>query len=184
MPTTPHREAGSAYIIALMALAVLTILGLSVVLISQTEMQIGSNERTASRAFYAADSGIAASTARAMVTADYRETTYTFDEVDSALPLKNEVAVSAFYPLLDSPCNLCEINNAGTYNERAFRKINHAVTSTATRLAGADEVPQAQKTIASMVEFQPWKVAPQAYLAANDPEQLEEDQVLIPENAP
>ena len=50
-------ERGSAYLIALMALVVLTILGLSLVLVTQTEVQVGANERTVNRTFYAADTG-------------------------------------------------------------------------------------------------------------------------------
>lgn len=63
-PISPGQgERGSAYIVALMALLILTIGGLSVALISQTEMQVGANERLAERAFYAAESGINVATA-------------------------------------------------------------------------------------------------------------------------
>lgn len=51
-------EAGSAYIIALLVLVVLTLLGLGLALISQTELQIGANELTTHRALYNAEAGI------------------------------------------------------------------------------------------------------------------------------
>ena len=88
------------------------------------------------------------------------------------LDFKNVVEVSPVLPVLDSPCNLCEINNAGTYSEKSFRKINHAVTAVATRYSGSNTTPLAQKTLTAMVEVQPWKVSPEAYTAINDPVQL------------
>lgn len=52
-----NSQAGSAYIIALLVLVVLSILGLSLALVSQTEMQIGANDLTTHRAFYGSESG-------------------------------------------------------------------------------------------------------------------------------
>ena len=46
MKTQIRSEAGSAYVITLLALVVLTILALSLALVTQTEVQVGSNERT------------------------------------------------------------------------------------------------------------------------------------------
>jgi len=167
-------EAGSAYMIVLLALVVLTLLALSLAFLTQTEVQIGANERITNRVFYAAESGIAAATARALVTADYTAHTYTFTDPGTvgALGFKEVVDVSPILPILDSPCNLCEINDAGTYSEKSFRKINHAVTATATRYAGSDTTPLAQKTLTAMIEVQPWKASPEAYLPLDDPTQL------------
>ena len=173
-PSASRGESGSAYIRVLLVLMVLTILGLSLAFTTQTEVQIGSNERVASRVFYAAESGIAAAAARAIVSADYASRAYTFKESGTVpgLDFKSTVEVSPVLPILDSPCNLCEINNAGTYSEKSFRKINHAVTAVATRYAGTDTTPLAQKTLTAMFEVQPWKVSPEAYTAINDPAQL------------
>lgn len=59
-PETPRRahEQGSAYIVTLLALLVLTLGGLSVALVTQSEMQIGMNEKGNTRSFYAAESGL------------------------------------------------------------------------------------------------------------------------------
>lgn len=175
-PLLPSRsgEQGSAYIIALLVLVVLTIAGLSLVFITQTEVEIGANERTLQRTLYEADSGIAIATARVLVTNEHRSTTFDLDE-ESASPvlnLKNRVELSAVVPLNDAPCNLCEINNAGTYNERAFRRVNHVVTVRATRLGGAAEKPLGQKIVSSMIEVQPWKSVPEAYAAVGDPDEM------------
>lgn len=55
----PRRaERGSAFVIALLVLLVLTIAGMALTLMTQTEVRIGANEREANRTFYASDSGI------------------------------------------------------------------------------------------------------------------------------
>jgi len=166
-------QAGSAYIAALLVLVVLTVIGLSLALITQSEMQIGANERVQQRMFYAANSGIAASTARALTNADYSSTIYRLGDVGSSIAgLGFDVDVSPFLPILDSPCNLCEINQIGTYNERSFRAINHAVTVVAIRRQGIGGATLAQKTLSSMIEVQPWRQTPDALEALNDPDEL------------
>ncbi len=170
----PQRnpEAGSAYLMVLMALVVLTILGLTLVLITQTEMDIGSNERTVQRVFYEADSGMAVAAARVLVTNEHRPIDLMLDEPGALLDFNTKVEIAPVVPLSDSPCNLCEINNAGTYNERAFRRINHAVTSVATRQQGTDGALLGQKVVSSMMEVQPWRSVPEAYRAIGDPVQI------------
>jgi type II secretory pathway component PulK len=64
--TVRDDQEGSAYIIALMVLFLLTILGISVSLVTQTEILAGGQERIIERTFYAAESGIEVSIARAL----------------------------------------------------------------------------------------------------------------------
>lgn len=172
-PARRAGESGSAYVAALLVLVVLTLVGLSLALITQSEMQIGANERVQQRLFYAANSGIAASTARALTNADYSATTYSLADAGARFAgLGFEVEVSPFFPILDAPCNLCEINQVGTYNERSFRSINHAVTAVAVRRRGALGTPLAQKTLSSMIEVQPWRQTPEAFEALTHPDEL------------
>lgn len=171
----PTHEAGSAYVISLLALILLTIVGLSLTLVTQTELQIGANESQANRVFYAADSGISASTARALTNADYQSRVMRVDEPygNPLITPRYDIASSAFLPILDSPCNLCEINNVGGYTDRAYRKVNHAVAVQATRIAGGDDSPLAQKSISAMLEAQPWRISPpEALLVLDDPAEL------------
>lgn len=179
-PPAPRGEAGTAYLIAISALAVLSLIGLMLIAVTQTEVEIGASERNANRVFYAADSGFAVATARALVNGAYGSVTFTVPDSVTGSPVAatNQVAVSPFYPINDQPCNLCEINDAGEYSDHGYRKINHAVTVTATRMLtplgilGATAVTTAQKKLTSMVEIQPWKSSPDAYAIANDPSQL------------
>ena len=171
-----HRssEAGSAYLVAILALVVLTIAGLSLALITQTEMQIGANEKSIERSFYAANSGIALSTARTLVTRRpaWSEIYEIQDPEGYGLRLEHRMDVSPFFPIGFSPCNLCDINNAGAYGETNFHRANHAVTAIAIRRIPGTETPLAERAITAMVEFQPWELPPEAVLAIQDEAQL------------
>lgn len=172
-------EAGSAYIVALVVLFIVTLLGLSLTLITQTELQIGANERTVTRVFYGADTGISTAIARALVRSDHSAQVLNLTDTgedfagNTLIPgfeageAGTRVEVSPFYPILDVPCNLCEVNNAGTYSGRDYRKVNHAVTALAERFITADQGASretiAEKAITTMIEVQPWRVPLQAY---------------------
>jgi Tfp pilus assembly protein PilX len=165
-PAGKAGEAGSAYVAVLLVLVVLTIFGLALSLITQTEMQVGSNERTVNRVFYAADSGIEAATAQVLVTKDFTPRTYLLTDtglqlVTGKLQFGTQVQISDFQKLQETPCNLCEINQAGTYGGRDYSKTTYSVTATAARFgtltAGTAKTPLAQKTITAMLEMQPFE---------------------------
>lgn len=170
------RQRGSAYLVALLALVVLTIVGLALALVTQTELELGSNERTLNRVFYAADSGISTSIARALVTKDTTGRTIVFPEPpedNRIVTFEERVETSPFYPILDSPCNLCEINDAGSYASRAYRKTTYAVTSRATRQGGAADTLVAEKTLSAMVDVQPNESTVETYVPITQPAELE-----------
>jgi len=81
MRTHRSSEAGSAYVITLLALVVLTILALSLALVTQTEVQVGANEKTVNRTFYAADSGLGISVAEILANHDYGGRTVILNKV-------------------------------------------------------------------------------------------------------
>lgn len=158
----PHRaQQGSVYIITLVVLLVLTVLGLSAALITQSEMQIGINERLGETMFYAAGSGIDVATAKALTIPDLQA--MRLDQVvPRTLPnlnVRNRVDVSRFRPIMDSPCDLCQVNEG-----IAYAKLHHQVDATATRIGWqgaatpvpANVSPLAQKRLEVMVSFQPW----------------------------
>ncbi len=174
MRQTPReRERGSAYLVALLALVVLTIVGLALAFITQTENQLGSNERTLQRIFYAADAGIGFSLARALANGDTAGRVVEIPEADGN-PLIQPVEVvdtSPFLPVLDAPCHLCQINNVGEYGDAGYRKTTYVVTSTASRRLGDDQIV-ARKTVSTMVDVQPQRSSVEDYRPVDDPETL------------
>lgn len=155
-----HRasEAGSAYLVAILALVVLTVVGLALALVTQTEMQIGSNERSIERAFYAADSGVALATAKTLVThrPAWSEIYKLQDPEGSGLRLEHMVEVSPFFPINFGYSNLSSINQEGEVGGQNFYRVNHSVTSVATRRVPGTESPLAERSVTAMVAFDPW----------------------------
>ena len=170
----PARERGSAFILALLTLVILASVGLSLSLITQTEMQIGGVERTLQRVFYAADAGLSTSLARALVARDYEAKTWEVADPDSptGLNFRYQVQSSPFFLISDGPCNLCAINREDTIENPAYRRLNNAVTVMARRVGGASDTRWAEKTLSTMVEIQPWQPDPALLIPSTDPDLL------------
>ena len=168
LPETPNRrEAGSAFVIALLVLVVLSILGLSLMLVTAGENQVGANERMVNRVFYTADSGLAVAASRILVANDYSALTEELvfkDPTATSVNMSNTVRTGRVIPLLDAPCDLCQISNVGSYNEKTFRKMANHLTAEGFREVGATGVEVARKRVEAVLEMQPWETTTQAYL--------------------
>jgi len=155
-------ERGTAFVLVLLALVVLTIFGVALTFITQSELLVGANERMANRAFYAADSGPGIVTARWNVHHLRNPYTVNLDSatLSAATTLVDELSTSAFMPILDAPCNLCQINNATSYNP-SFRRVNSLVAATGSRVgigAGGARDVLAQQILSTMVDIQPTQI--------------------------
>ena len=156
-------ERGSSYVIALLALFVLTILGLALVVLTQNEVQIGANERTINRVFYAAEAGAALTVAKTLTAKDYSETTAILFETHPLNATNNLAAVAKttlMIPTAISYCGWCPADNDGTQ----FYKVTHMlnVTTDVVSWTGSGPPPVGalslgQKTLGMVVEVQPWK---------------------------
>jgi Tfp pilus assembly protein PilX len=164
-----RAERGSAYIIALLALFVLTVLGLALVVTTQNEVQIGANEQTINRVFYAADSGLGVGAAKTLVARDYSPQMVTIPEASPSGADNNiaeVVQVTALTPIGIARCNWCPANANGVPQ---FFKVNHVVNATADRYAWhgtgappANATKLGEKKLGVMFEFQPWPSPPTA----------------------
>jgi hypothetical protein len=176
-----NREDGSVYILGLLVLLILTVVGLSLSLVTQSEMQIGVNERLSHQAFHMSTAGIDIGTAKALVMPDLRS--FQLDLVEPStitnMNLRHRIEVSPFLPILSAPCNLCQINKGA-----GFMKVNHAVASTASRIAWMGDpanppaIPSslAQQRVSLLVSFQPWQIDITSSVdAATDPNRIELD---------
>lgn len=170
MRTHRSSEAGSAYVITLLALVVLTILALSLALVTQTEVQVGANEKTVNRTFYAADSGLNIWLAGWMQTHDVEAAARTviLNRVSVGAegnPLTanvaDRVAIGKANLINKYPCNWCQadvgINNSGQQFHESY-----VVSSTAQRIAWngsgdppADATVLGQKTLTVTFQIDP-----------------------------
>ena len=159
-----RSEEGSAYVIALMILFVLTVIGISLTLVTQTEALVGSQERAIQSVFYAAEGGLSTGVARALA---YNTQPFVYETrqevsipgVANPLTIAETVDMTGFITVGFSKCFGCE-ENFGTSD---FAAVLFAATSTATRmgadLTGDEDVPLARKAITTMVQFFPADVA-------------------------
>ncbi len=59
-----EKERGAALVVAILVLAILTVIGIALMLITSTETRIAANEWSVNRAFYSSDAGVRWSTAQ------------------------------------------------------------------------------------------------------------------------
>ena len=57
-PGSRKSERGAALVVAILVLAILTVIGIALMLVTSTESRIAANEWSINRAFYASDAGI------------------------------------------------------------------------------------------------------------------------------
>jgi hypothetical protein len=163
---TPSREAGSAYLVTLLLLVVLTLMGLSLALVTSTENQIGANERVLERVFYATDAGVGIAAARVLVSSDYfydlneeENNSYILNSTPDSPPnplVRSQVAVGPLMPTQIAPCQLCEINNAGSYRNSTYQRGNILLPSRGQRQILAEAL--AQRRVGASIDIQPWQV--------------------------
>jgi hypothetical protein len=148
-------EAGSAYLAVLLVLVVLTMLGLSLAVVTQTEVLIGGSEKQAVRQVLAVTSGMQMATASEMVAADsaaHKFILQTRNETMLGQPtlIEDDICTSAYIPIHTSICNLCMLNQDSEY-----AAVQYGVSVTALR-RGDTEVA-ATKTAGSVIAIEPWK---------------------------
>ena len=69
--TTQRRdERGSMFLVALAALAILTIIGLSLAMVTETEMLLGANEWVITETHFAAEAGVTTQISKLLVSHD------------------------------------------------------------------------------------------------------------------
>lgn len=152
---TNRREAGSAYLTVLLVLLVLTILGLSLVLITQVESEIGTNERILHRTFYAADSGLSAAVARKMSGGSGPFRFQMNSDTTGIVPRADSVDVGNFLPVRLGFCNLCTANVGSEYHRIDYLAVSQAVRFGSTSPTGGDRHPFARQAVSSEVAIQP-----------------------------
>jgi hypothetical protein len=159
-----RSDRGSAFVIVLFALVLLTVFALALVSVSQSELQIGANERQIGRMFYAADAGSSIAHARRMVTKLIDPKTFVIPDTNRALgagSIRDQVELSMLLPLLNAPCNLCEVNNASPTYDKKFERVNAGQVITAARVgidAAGKRVPVGQRRVSLMLDLQPVEI--------------------------
>jgi hypothetical protein len=148
-----RNERGSAYLLVLLLLLVLTVIGLSLAVITQTEVQIGGAERTATRVFYGSDTG---PNLQFMLSRfnQSKSTRFVLDTpVMGGVAGEERVDISDFLPTFTGHCNLCSAN----FGDTSFWMIDYVTNSQSVRVSDptGENIAQASKLIAWMVFVSP-----------------------------
>ena len=148
-----RNERGSAYLLVLLLLLVLTVIGLSLAVITQTEVQIGGAERTATRVLYGGDTGtnvlFMMSRFGNSKSTRFRLETPTIAGIAS----EERLDVSDFLQINSLHCNLCSAN----FGDADYRRNNFVMNSQGLRVVDptGTNVAQASKLISWMVFISP-----------------------------
>lgn len=147
------RESGSAYLATLLLLVLLTIVGLSLAVITQTEVLIGSSEKQAVRQLFASSSGVQQSVVYQIVSRSgashrMRMGQRSEDLLGQSTVIADDICTTTFFPISQNRCDLC-MGNEDEYVAQSF-----AVTAVALRRG--DAALGARKTIGAVTTLEPW----------------------------
>lgn len=147
-------ESGSAYLAVLLVLVVLTILGLSLAVVTQTEVLIGGSEKQASRQLFSAGSGIQLATASELVSHDSASHRMVIGQrteniLGSDTVIGDVVCTSPYIQIHTGFCNLCPMNQ-----DAEFAAVQYGVTATALRRG--DNTLGAEKSLGAVIAVEPW----------------------------
>lgn len=153
--TGPSTQAGSAYIIVLLVLLLLTLVGLSLTLVTQVESEIGATERMVHRTFYAADSGVSAAVARKMngISGPFRFQINS--DGPGLLDRGDAVDVGSFFPVRIGYCNLCTANAGSAAHRIDYLTLSEAMRFGSTSPGGGNRHPIARRAVSAEVAIQP-----------------------------
>jgi hypothetical protein len=149
-PAEPH---GSALMLVLLLLLVLTGLGLLALAAVMVNVQLAANERQTTRVFHATDSGLAVALAAKM---SERNEGARIEQPAGAL-LHTAVEATPLVPLLQAPCDLCDVGGGATYptaQRPQLYRITYAASSRGDLLGPQDEI-LARSQVAAMFDVQP-----------------------------
>ena len=164
------KERGSATIIALLVLFLISLLGLALALVTSTESMIAANERLNAQSFYAADSGLDLAAVRVILADD---TSPLLVQVNNVVPnraTRTEFLLERVTPLVDMPCNLCSISlrtgyESGDYGRRVFSLVSEGrrastANETDARIFMTDKDPDgnifaSRRSVSAFLDIQP-----------------------------
>lgn len=150
----------SAIVFVLFALLLLTAMGLILMTMTEGEMLMGSNSLLRQRTLLEAENGVHIAAARKVVENDGRAVEVVLADPAggrSSLQLVNEISIDPVAVIAERPCNFCELNNSGTYNEKSFRAVMHDVGSSGVRRIKNQTTELARQRIGLDLQLEPWK---------------------------
>lgn len=156
-------QAGNAYLVTVMVMIIVTLLGLSLGAVTQTEMLIGSRERNNQRVFYLGEGGLNLGVARFMVTSDLRPA-----RIEMEMPPAYDFSASGGFaghsmtgvirlaPIKSPFLNYVQLGEAGApeYDD-SMQAVRLPITVRASMETASGQV-LAQRRMSSLIDITPW----------------------------
>lgn len=159
---TARGSAGSALLLALVVLLVVTMLGLSLSLVGGMERRLGANQRGLGQALWAAESALGLAAARVLTTNDLAPVTVDLGPA-IGVPgspgglLRNRAEVVSVSPLLLAPCGLCQINGAGSYGQSdELSRMHLSIEGVGSRMSSSGGERFVLKRLRITLDLEPW----------------------------
>ena len=113
--TTQRRdERGSMFLVALAALAILTIIGLSLAMVTETEMLLGANEWVITETHFAAEAGVTTQISKLLVSHDLKPV---------------DIVTQSFFSASDDPAYTTGTDSDGLSTDKSFFRIGFDIKS-------------------------------------------------------
>ncbi len=137
-PSQRHSQQGGTFILVLMAILVFTFLGLSLAVVTETEMTLGANMQSINRTYFSAESGLAAAVAAVMTTNDWSGESFLVTEREIGNPSASDNLVIG-YRVQSTPVELIgrsqpPLSNAN-WGERTHNTFFVRTSASAQRVA-------------------------------------------------
>ena len=172
-----RSERGTILILVLLILLAVTLLGMGLVALTETEMRLGGMEQTEVSTFYAAEAGASVANARVLDGAFAPTTLVMKDPAPRAVEIGYSLELSRAVALTVNPCDFCAVNedeSAWAYkviylvNSTGARRDWHSIDPDATELA--DGVLQARSRVSVTYEVQPTEMPRLSSAVTSEPE--------------
>lgn len=136
-----RSESGSAFILVLLALLILTFLGLSLTLVTETEMTLGGTERVINKTFYGAETGVQAALAQVLTSKAYNFVRVTMPEgpLGAGRTIGLRATTTAVHTVGGEDFAPLTTANEGEGSD--YKTYMLTVTSTGERLSWPDRFP-------------------------------------------
>lgn len=155
-----RSERGASMVFVLFALLLLSAMGLTLMTMTEGEMLMGSNNLLSQRTQLEAENGIHIAAARKVVENDGRSVEVVLPDPAggrASASMRNAIEIDTVMVVAERPCNFCELNNSGTYNEKSFRAVTHDIESAGVRRAEGRAPEAARQQIGIDLQLEPWK---------------------------
>lgn len=175
-------RAGNAYLVTVMVMIIVTLLGLSLGAVTQTEMLIGSRERNNQRAFYLAESGLNIAVSQFLLNADTDAMriewtlppAYDFS-ADGGFEGVTMEAVHRVAPVALTWSNYCQLCAVGAWEAEDTVEMGRFVFTVRSSMRSASGQILAQRRVSSLVDLYPIKAQGQGTGIASQRDEIEFD---------